>query len=298
MPRSHPLLVAVAVLTFIFLLGPLLIVIATALNDKQVLSFPPTGFTLEWFHKALTLSAFQRSFVTSVQVSVAGTCISLLFGIPAAYALNRYAVRLPKSLSVLFVLPVLVPEIVFGFSLLANVQVGFDLPLIPTLILGHALLVLPYSVRVVSASLAAFDFSTEEAAISLGSPPLKTFFTVPTGYDVRKLGNATAALTGLDVYSSKAIPGWDTSILVCGMASGVIYRIPLNALNAPPLTYFKAQDRYRDLAIAPDGKRIYAITSIFGRTETAAGEPTATLEHPGALLEFTYVGPRDTKGKP
>ena len=141
---------------------------------------------------------------------------------------------------------------------------------------------------------------TKESSVNLPdfAPPLKTFFTVPTGYDVRTLGNATAALTGLDVYSSMAIPGWNTSILVCGMASGVIYRIPLNALNAPPLTYFKAQDRYRDLAIAPDGKRIYAITSIFGRTVTATGEPTATLAHPGALLEFTYVGPRETKGKP
>jgi Glucose / Sorbosone dehydrogenase len=118
---------------------------------------------------------------------------------------------------------------------------------------------------------------------------------VPTGYDVRTLGNATAALTGLDVYSSMAIPGWNTSILVAGMASGVIYRIPLNAVSDPPLTYFKAQDRYRDLAIAPDGKRIYAITSIFGRTVTAAGEPTATLAHPGALLEFTYTGTRAKK---
>ncbi len=141
---------------------------------------------------------------------------------------------------------------------------------------------------------------TKESSVNLPdfTPPLKAFFTVPTGYDVRKLGNATAALTGLDVYSSPAIPGWNTSILVCGMASGVIYRIPLNAPNAPPLTYFKAQDRYRDLAIAPDGKRIYAITSIFGRTVTATGEPTATLAHPGALLEFTYSGPRETKGKP
>jgi PQQ-dependent dehydrogenase (s-GDH family) len=138
---------------------------------------------------------------------------------------------------------------------------------------------------------------TKESSVNLPdfTPPLKTFFTVPTGYDVRKIGNATAALTGLDVYSSDAIPGWKTSILVCGMASGVIYRIPMNVLDAAPLTYFKAQDRYRDIAIAPDGKRIYAITSVFGRTETAAGEPTATLEHPGALLEFTYTG---AKGKP
>ncbi len=72
---------------------------------------------------------------------------------------------------------------------------------------------------------------TRESSVNLPdfSPPLKTFFTVPTGYDVRKLGNATAALTGLDVYSSSAIPNWSPSILVCGMASGVIYRIPLNA---------------------------------------------------------------------
>jgi PQQ-dependent dehydrogenase (s-GDH family) len=140
---------------------------------------------------------------------------------------------------------------------------------------------------------------TKESSVNLPdfAPPLKTFFTVPTGYDVRKLGNATAALTGLDVYTSNAIPGWNPSILVCGMAAGTIYRIPLNATAGPPVTYFKAQDRYRDLAIAPDGKRIYAITSIFGRTVTATGEPTATLAHPGALLEFTYTGPRTTGSK-
>ena len=138
---------------------------------------------------------------------------------------------------------------------------------------------------------------TRESSVNLAdfAPPLKTFFTVPTGYDVRTLGNATAALTGLDVYSSMAIPGWNPSILVAGMASGTIYRIPLNAASDPPLTYFKAQDRYRDIAIAPDGKRIYVITAINGRTVTATGEPTATLAHPGALLEFTYTGTRANK---
>ena len=57
-----------------------------------------------------------------------------------------------------------------------------------------------------------------------------------------------------------------------------------------PQTYFKAQDRYRDLAIAPDGRRIYVVTDDSGRTVTATGEPTAELAHPGALLEFTYTG--------
>jgi PQQ-dependent dehydrogenase (s-GDH family) len=122
------------------------------------------------------------------------------------------------------------------------------------------------------------------------APPLETFFTVPSAYDPRALGNATAALAGLEVYASPAIPGWSPSILVAGLASGTIYRVPLEASADTPFTYFKAQDRYRDLAIAPDGRRIYAVTDVRGRTVTTSGEMTGTLAHPGALLEFTYTG--------
>jgi PQQ-dependent dehydrogenase (s-GDH family) len=133
---------------------------------------------------------------------------------------------------------------------------------------------------------------TRESDVELRdfTPPLQTFFTVPSTYDVRKLGNATAALAGLDVYASPAIPGWSPSILVAGMASGAIFRVPLPATQDSPQTYFKAQDRYRDLAIAPDGRRIYVVTDDGGRTVTQTGEPTEELTHPGALLEFTYTG--------
>jgi PQQ-dependent dehydrogenase (s-GDH family) len=133
---------------------------------------------------------------------------------------------------------------------------------------------------------------TRESTVELRdfTPPLATFFTVRSGYDVRTLGNATAALAGLDVYSSPAIPGWNPSILVTGLASGTVFRVSLSAAQDPPKTYFKAQDRYRDLAIAPDGRRIYVITDDGGRTVTQTGEPTTELAHPGALLEFTYTG--------
>jgi PQQ-dependent dehydrogenase (s-GDH family) len=136
---------------------------------------------------------------------------------------------------------------------------------------------------------------TKESSVSLPdfTPPLATFFTVPSTHDSRVLGNATAALAGLDVYASPAIPGWNPSVLVAGMVSGTIFRIPLSAGNTAPITYFKAQDRYRDLAIAPDGRRIYVVTDAHGRTLTATGEPTVELAHPGALLEFTYTGARD-----
>lgn len=176
--RIHPVLGAFAALVFLFLLAPLVIIVGASLSDTSYLTFPPQGLTLRWFANIFDISAFRNTAITSFQVAILGTALSLLMGIPAAYALNRYRVELPKWLSTLFVLPILVPEIVFGFSLLKSITIGFGLPVYPSLILGHALLVLPYSVRVVGASLAAFDFSVEEAAISLGCPPLKTFMTV------------------------------------------------------------------------------------------------------------------------
>jgi putative spermidine/putrescine transport system permease protein len=174
----HPLLIAGTVLVFMFLVGPLIIVLGAALSDTTYLTFPPQGLSLRWFENIFAIDAFRRTIFTSLQIALLSTSIALIIGIPAAYALIRYRIQLPGWLSTLFVLPVLVPELVLGFSLLKNVAVQFNSPVYFSLLFGHALLVLPYVIRVISASLASFDFSIEEAAISLGSPPLRTFFTI------------------------------------------------------------------------------------------------------------------------
>jgi putative spermidine/putrescine transport system permease protein len=176
--RVPPVLIGLAVVVYLFLMGPLVIVIGAALSDTTYLTFPPQGLTLRWFERIFEMAAFRRTIVTSLQIAFLATGLALLIGIPAAYALNRYRIALPGWLSTLFVLPVLVPEIVLGFALLRSVAVGADLPIFPTLLLGHTLIVLPYCVRVVSASLASFDFAIEEAAVSLGSPRWRAFFTI------------------------------------------------------------------------------------------------------------------------
>ncbi|RDI58850.1 putative spermidine/putrescine transport system permease protein [Microvirga subterranea] len=176
--RPHPILIIVAALVYVFLMVPLVIVVGAALSDTTYLTFPPQGLSLRWFTNIFEISAFRRTIVTSLQIAFLGTFLALVIGIPAAYALNRYRVELPRWLGTLFVLPILVPEIVFGFALLKSLTVGAGVPIFVALLIGHTLLVLPYVVRVISASLASFDFSIEEAAISLGSAPLKTFFTI------------------------------------------------------------------------------------------------------------------------
>jgi putative spermidine/putrescine transport system permease protein len=176
--RLNPLLIAFTVVVYTFLMGPLIIVLGASLSDTTFLTFPPQGLTLRWFERIFEIGAFRRTIVTSLQLAFTATALALLIGIPAAYALNRYRIQLPSWLSTVFVLPILVPEIVLGFSLLRSVAVGASAPIFVALLIGHTLIVLPYCVRVVSASLASFDFSVEEAAISLGSPPAKTFFTI------------------------------------------------------------------------------------------------------------------------
>jgi putative spermidine/putrescine transport system permease protein len=176
--RPHPFLIFVAALVYLFLMLPLVIVVGAALSDTTYLTFPPQGLSLRWFENIFEISAFRRTIVTSLQIALMGTLLALLIGIPAAYSLNRFRVELPKWLGTLFVLPILVPEIVFGFALLKSLAVGTGVPIYAALLIGHTLLVLPYVVRVISASLASFDFSIEEAAISLGSAPVKTFFTI------------------------------------------------------------------------------------------------------------------------
>jgi PQQ-dependent dehydrogenase (s-GDH family) len=125
-------------------------------------------------------------------------------------------------------------------------------------------------------------------------PPVKTFFTVPNSYDLRTLGNATAAPAGLKVYTSRAIPGWRNSLLLATMISGVVFRMPLtgdrrNPVGAP-VAYFKTGNRYRDIAVAPDGLRLYAVTDPDGRTVGPSGALTRELANPGAVLEFRYAG--------
>jgi putative spermidine/putrescine transport system permease protein len=176
--KLHPALIGFTALVFLFLVGPLVIVVGAALSDTTYLTFPPQGLSLRWFENIFAIDAFRRTIMTSLQIAVISTFVALLIGIPASYAMSRYRIQLPGWLSTLFVLPVLVPELVLGFSLLKNLAFQFNAPIYLSLIIGHTILILPYVVRVVSASLASFDFSIEEAAISLGSPPLKTFFTV------------------------------------------------------------------------------------------------------------------------
>lgn len=178
MKRKNGFLIFVTTLVYIFLLAPLIIMSVAAFGTNEYLKFPPDGFSLRWVHNIFQVEMFMKTFKISMEVAVIGTFIALLIGIPAAYVLSRYDFKGKGILQNLFLSPVIVPGIVLGFSLLEFLVIVNKLPLFPSLLLGHTVTILPYIIRVVSSSLESFDYSIEEAAISLGASRLKTFFLV------------------------------------------------------------------------------------------------------------------------
>ena len=165
-------------LTLTFLIGPFLIIILAGASDTSYLAFPPEGLTLRWYLKVFTVESFRASFLLSMALAVFGTLAALLLGVPAAYALNRYALPGAETVRTVVAAPIIVPGIIVGLALLRYLVVPLGVAVLPALFLAHTALVLPYAVRVVSASLLNLRADIEEAAVLLGASPLGAFFRV------------------------------------------------------------------------------------------------------------------------
>lgn len=125
------------------------------------------------------------------------------------------------------------------------------------------------------------------------TPPMRTFFTVPENYNARTGGSATIAASGFEVYAhATGIAGWANSILQASLTRGRVYRVKLGADGRSAVgdseELFRTANRYRDIAIGPDGRTFYLATDEngFGSTVDLSGARITTYANPGAILEF------------
>ncbi len=176
--RKNKLLTLFAIGVYAFLLAPLVVITGTAFGEDSFLKFPPKGFTLKWVQNIFEVEMFVKTFKISMEIAIFATLFALLIGLPAAYALSRYQFKGKGLIQGIFLTPIIVPGIVLGFTLLKVLIIRYELPIIPSLFIGHTLVILPYIIRVISSSLEGFDFAIEEAALSLGANGLKTFFII------------------------------------------------------------------------------------------------------------------------
>lgn len=165
-------------LALVFLLGPFVVVFVAGFSGDETLAFPPRSWGWRWMAHVFTVEAFQRSFVTSLVVGVGSTLAALALGVPVAYALARQRLPGQEVVRSLLTLPLVVPGIIVGLALLNHMVLVYDLPVRASLLVGHTALLLPYSVRVVSASLANLRADIDDAAVTLGATRAQAFFKV------------------------------------------------------------------------------------------------------------------------
>lgn len=171
--RSHVLCAyAMAILAFLYL--PLLILALYSFNESRI-NAVWSGFTLDWYLSLFKNRRVLEALTNSLIVAVASTLVSTILGTTAAIALNKYQYKYKNVINGLLYLPILIPEIVMGLSLLVLFSQA-HIPLGKTsLILAHITFCVSFVVITVNARLEGMRPELEQAAMDLYATPFQTF---------------------------------------------------------------------------------------------------------------------------
>ncbi|MFZ1815878.1 MAG: ABC transporter permease [Rhizobiaceae bacterium] len=153
---------------------PVLLLPVFSFNDSATPSLPLSGFTTKWFASLATNGTMHKAAWNSLVVAVSSAILSTVMGICAARALTRYKFRGQALASGLIMAPLILPEIIIAISLLVVILgIGIQ-PSLITVICGHLLICVPYSITVLVSGFEGFDPSLEEASRDLGESAFGT----------------------------------------------------------------------------------------------------------------------------
>jgi len=156
---------------------PIVVLIVVSFNPSGFV-LPPAGLTLHWYIKALTYKDFISGMYVSCIVALISSGIATGLGILISLALVRYHFKGRTLLNTFFMSPLMVPVAIMGLAIyIFLVKLGMAEGVLG-LIAGHTILIMPFSIMAISASLRNFDRSLEEAAMNIGAGPVRTFFYI------------------------------------------------------------------------------------------------------------------------
>ena len=181
MKTARRLLATWTGIVFVFFYLPIAIMVLFSFNQSK-LNIVWTGFTLEWYAALWSDAVLVRTLKNSLIVATATTIASVILGTAGGWLLHRYRYRASSLLETLVFLPMIVPEVILGVSLLIlfvtiGLQLGYT-----TIVISHVTFCFPFVMAAVQARLAGLDPSLEEAALDLGATPLQAFTKVLVPY--------------------------------------------------------------------------------------------------------------------
>jgi len=173
---------ALAGCILLFLVAPVVSVAVSSFSGGPIFVFPPAHFTLAWYGRIP--SEYFSALLVSLEVGIGATGVAVIVGVPAGLALVRGYLPFSRALNSFCLTPLMIPTLVIGVAALQFANVIYDvfkLSLMESvlgLVLAHSAFTVPFVIRAVIAGQAQFDHDIEDAALSLGATPVRTFFTV------------------------------------------------------------------------------------------------------------------------
>jgi spermidine/putrescine transport system permease protein len=177
---SHraPLLKICAALVFVFIYLPIVVLIAYSFNRDGVGGFPPRHVTFDWYRQLFADGAIWDAVLNSLIVAAASVLLALTLGLLSALALDRADFPGKALFRRLVLLPLILPGIITGLSLLMfAVFAGLQLSLL-TVFLGHGTALISVATTELFAGLQKMDRAQEEASLDLGATPWQTFWRI------------------------------------------------------------------------------------------------------------------------
>jgi ABC-type spermidine/putrescine transport system permease subunit II len=170
-----PVSATITILALVFLFVPLVLMVLFSFHSTGGLTFPFEGFSLRWYDEVFSSSAFRSALKNSAIVATSVAAVTLVLGTAAAYGLSRMPGKLRVPMAFLFFLPITLPGLFLGISMLVYfARIDLTLSLV-TVVIAHFVYVIPYYLLISSAALDRLDPALEESAADLGASPWLVF---------------------------------------------------------------------------------------------------------------------------
>jgi putative spermidine/putrescine transport system permease protein len=166
---------AIAAFAMLLLLAPTVVVLITSFTGGLTLKFPPPTWSVRWYVELMQSGELIAAAWTSLKLAAVATFACGVLGTAAALGIARSRSPLIRACDVLFMSPLLLPALAFGFAALIFIhKLGFT-PSIPFLVLGHVVVCVPFVLRTTIAALSQLDPALLDASASLGAGAWRTF---------------------------------------------------------------------------------------------------------------------------
>jgi spermidine/putrescine transport system permease protein len=159
-----------AVVIYVFLFAPILTLVLFSFNANRFGTFPFTGWTVHWYGQVFSDYQIKDALFTTLRISAEVTAIATIVGTAAAFPLVRSRLRFRSGIRIGMTLPIMIPGLLIGVSLLVLLTSVFHFQLSEqTAVIGQAVYTTPFVVLLVAARLQGFDPALERAASDLGA---------------------------------------------------------------------------------------------------------------------------------